>query len=206
MAASLHLPVLEVIVFFLFIGVCGKSAQLGLHIWLLDAMDGPTPVSALIHAATMVTAGVYLLIRCSFFIEYTLYIKVFISLVGLTTALFASVICLFQNDIKSIVAYSTCSQLGYMVAVCGFSGYSLAFFHLLNHGFFKALLFLSSGLVIHNFFDEQDIRRMGGLLFLMPLTYSFFLIGSFSLIGLPFLSGYFSKDLIIEFFLCLPFY
>jgi len=168
-------------------------------------MDGPTPVSALIHAATMVTAGVYLLIRCSFFIEYTLYTKLFISLIGLVTALIASVVCLFQNDIKSIVAYSTCSQLGYMVSVCGFSGYSLAFFHLINHGFFKALLFLSSGLVIHNFFDEQDIRKMGGLLGIMPLTFSFFVIGSFSLIGLPYLSGYYSKDLIIEFLLCLPY-
>lgn len=175
-----------------------KSAQIGLHIWLADAMEGPTPVSALIHAATMVTAGVFLLIRCSIFFEYSTSALLLLMYIGAFTAFFSGTVGIFQNDIKKIIAYSTCSQLGYMVMACGFSAYNAAFFHLITHGFFKALLFLSAGIVIHYCKDEQDIRKMGGLRGLMPITYSFFLIGSFSLIGFPFLAGFFSKDYILE--------
>jgi NADH-ubiquinone oxidoreductase chain 5 len=162
-------------------------------------MEGPTPVSALIHAATMVTAGVFLLIRCSFIFEYSPIILVLITFIGALTSLFASIMGLLQNDIKKIVAYSTCSQLGYMIFTCGLSNYSLAFFHLSNHAFFKALLFLSAGNIIHNLSNEQDIRKMGGLLNLFPLTYSSMLIGSLALMGFPFLTGFYSKDIILEF-------
>lgn len=161
-------------------------------------MEGPTPVSALIHAATMVTAGVFLLIRSSFLFEHSPNILFFITIVGFITAIFAASVGLFQNDIKRVIAYSTCSQLGYMVFSCGLSNYQVSFFHLSNHAFFKALLFLGAGAVIHAVSDEQDIRRMGGFKKLLPFTYSIFLIGSLALIGFPFLSGFYSKDLIIE--------
>nr|YP_010248541.1 NADH dehydrogenase subunit 5 [Pneumocystis oryctolagi]QTK22305.1 NADH dehydrogenase subunit 5 [Pneumocystis oryctolagi] len=186
------------------VGVCfilaatGKSAQLGLHIWLPQAMEGPTPVSALIHAATMVTAGVYLLMRSSPLLEFNSQISPLILFLGGLTALFSSFIGLFQNDLKRIIAYSTCSQLGMMFVALGLSQYNLALFHLINHAFFKALLFLSAGVVIHGLNDEQDLRKMGGLRYGMPLTYTFILIGSLSLMAAPFLTGYYSKDLIIE--------
>jgi len=165
-------------------------------------MEGPTPVSALIHAATMVTAGVFLLIRCSFIFEYSPTILLFITFIGALTALFAAIIGLLQNDIKKIIAYSTCSQLGYMVFTCGLSNYSLAFFHLSNHAFFKALLFLSAGAIIHGLSNEQDIRRMGGLIQLFPLSYTGIFIGSLALMGFPFLTGFYSKDIILEFNYC----
>jgi NADH-ubiquinone oxidoreductase chain 5 len=161
-------------------------------------MEGPTPVSALIHAATMVTAGVFLIIRCSPLFEYTPWILTAMVFVGATTSFFAATVGIVQNDMKKIIAYSTCSQLGYMVFVCGLSGYSAALFHLVNHAFFKALLFLCAGAVIHGLANEQDIRKMGGLGKIMPFTYIMFLIGSLSLIGFPFLSGFYSKDLILE--------
>ena len=182
----------------LLLGVIGKSAQFGLHTWLPDAMEGPTPVSALIHAATMVTAGVFLLIRLSPFFECLPTTLLFIIIIGSITAFFASTIGIAQNDLKKVIAYSTCSQLGYMVMICGFSQYSLGLFHLINHGFFKALLFLSAGSVIHAVLDEQDIRKGGGLNSLLPFSYVCILIGSLSLMGLPFLTGFYSKDLILE--------
>ena len=184
--------------FLLLIGVMGKSAQIGLHTWLPDAMEGPTPVSALIHAATMVTAGVFLIIRMSPFFEQTPIILLIIILLGSLTAFFTSTIGLTQNDLKKVIAYSTCSQLGYMVMVCGFSQYNSGLFHLVNHGFFKALLFLSAGSVIHAMMDEQDIRKMGALRLITPLSYTCIFIGSISLMGLPFLTGFYSKDLILE--------
>ncbi len=156
---------LTIICLFLFFGAMGKSAQLGLHMWLPDAMEGPTPVSALIHAATMVTAGVFLVVRSSFLFENCYNILIFVSFIGGLTCLFSGLIGVFQYDIKKIVAYSTCSQLGYMFFSCGMSNYSVGLFHLFNHAFFKALLFLSMGSIIHALFDEQDIRRMGGLVF-----------------------------------------
>ena len=189
---------LDLIGFFLFIGAVGKSAQLGLHTWLPDAMEGPTPVSALIHAATMVTAGVFLIIRVSFLYEYTLKVKELIIFIGIITSFIASTTGLVQNDIKKVIAYSTCSQLGYMVFSCGLSNYSISLFHLTNHAFFKALLFLSAGAVIHSVSDEQDMRKLGGLRFLLPFTYIMILIGSLALIGFPFLTGFYSKDLILE--------
>jgi NADH:ubiquinone oxidoreductase subunit 5 (subunit L)/multisubunit Na+/H+ antiporter MnhA subunit len=146
-------------------------------------MEGPTPVSALIHAATMVTAGVYLLLRISFILDYCFSTKLIIGVLGISTAFFSSLIGLLQNDIKKIIAYSTCSQLGYMVATVGLCNPILSLFHLFNHGFFKAILFLSAGFIIHGFSEEQDIRKMGGLLPLFPVTYTFIFIGSASLIG-----------------------
>lgn len=193
---EIHL--LSILSFFLFIGCVGKSAQMGLHTWLPDAMEGPTPVSALIHAATMVTAGVFLLIRFSPVLEFSSSVLSLIALIGAFTALFAGTAGIFQNDLKRVVAYSTCSQLGYMVLACGLSNYSLSLFHLLNHAFFKALLFLSAGAVIHAVLDEQDMRRMGGLIRLLPLTYVCFLIGSLALMGFPYTSGFYSKDFILE--------
>jgi len=184
--------------FFLFIGAVGKSAQLGLHTWLPDAMEGPTPVSALIHAATMVTAGVFLLARCSPIFEYCFETLFIIIVVGSLTALFGATTALVQNDIKKVIAYSTCSQLGYMIFICGLSHYSVGIFHLFNHAFFKALLFLSAGAVIHALNDEQDFRRMGGLRKVLPFTYCAMVIGSFSLMGFPFLTGFYSKDAILE--------
>lgn len=189
---------LDLISFLLLIGVVGKSAQIGLHTWLPDAMEGPTPVSALIHAATMVTAGVFLIIRMSPLFELTPTVLLFIILLGSITAFFTSTIGLVQNDLKKVIAYSTCSQLGYMVMICGFSQYSTGLFHLINHGFFKALLFLSAGSVIHALTDEQDFRRLGGINIITPFSYSCIIIGSLSLMGLPFLTGFYSKDLIIE--------
>ncbi len=161
-------------------------------------MAGPTPVSALIHAATMVTAGVFALIRLSPIIENSPLALTLIAFIGVLTSLFAATIGLFQNDLKKIIAYSTCSQLGYMVFVCGLSNYSLSIFHLTNHAFFKALLFLSAGSIIHSLNDEQDIRKYGGLVKLLPFSYIMFIIGSLALMGIPFLSGFYSKDLIIE--------
>lgn len=190
---------ITIICLFLFIGAMGKSAQLGLHMWLPDAMEGPTPVSALIHAATMVTAGVFLVVRSSFLFEHSYNILIFISLIGGLTSLFSGLIGVFQYDIKKIVAYSTCSQLGYMFFSRGMSNYNVSLFHLFNHAFFKALLFLSMGSIIHALCDEQDIRKMGGLLKFLPITYILVLIGSFSLLALPFLTGYYSKDFLLEF-------
>ena len=192
---NLNLHLLSVIGVFLFFGAVGKSAQLGLHTWLPDAMEGPTPVSALIHAATMVTAGVFLIARSSFIYEYINNILELITVFGALTAFFAATTGLVQNDLKRVIAYSTCSQLGYMVFACGLSNYSVGFFHLSNHAFFKALLFLSAGSVIHAVNDEQDMRKMGGLKNLVPFTYSMIVIGSLALIGFPFLTGFYSKDL-----------
>jgi len=170
----------------LFIGAVGKSAQLGLHTWLPDAMEGPTPVSALIHAATMVTAGVFLIARTSPLFEYTSSVLSLVTVVGACTAFFAATVGLLQNDLKRVIAYSTCSQLGYMVFACGLSNYSVGVFHLVNHAFFKALLFLGAGSIIHAVADEQDMRKMGGLKRLVPFTYSMMVIGSLALIGFPF--------------------
>jgi len=189
---------LQFITIFLFVGAVGKSAQIGLHTWLPDAMEGPTPVSALIHAATMVTAGVFLLIRTSPIFEYVPEILVYVTLIGALTAFFAATAGLVQFDLKKVVAYSTCSQLGYMIFACGLSCYSVSLFHLYNHAFFKALLFLSCGSVIHALQDEQDMRKMGGLISFLPLTSVMFLIGSLALMGFPFLTGFYSKDVIIE--------
>ncbi len=195
---GLEIHSITLICILLFIGCMGKSAQFGLHVWLPDAMEGPTPVSALIHAATMVTAGVFLLIVLSPLFEASSFSRNLILVIGAITCLFASSVAIFQDDIKRIVAYSTCSQLGYMFMAIGASAYSFAYFHLLSHAFFKALLFLGSGSVIHSMSDEQDIKKMGGLYNKIPLTYITMLIGSFSLVGLPFFSGYYSKDLILE--------
>lgn len=189
---------LEVACLLLFVGSVGKSAQLGLHTWLPDAMEGPTPVSALIHAATMVTAGVFLIIRCSPLFEFAPSALTVVTFFGALTAFFAATVGLFQNDIKKVIAYSTCSQLGYMVFACGLSNYSASFFHLANHAFFKALLFLSAGSVIHSLSNEQDMRKMGGLTEVLPFTYTMMLIGSLSLMGFPYLTGFYSKDLILE--------
>jgi NADH-ubiquinone oxidoreductase chain 5 len=195
---TFELDLLNTVGVLFFIGATGKSAQLGLHSWLPDAMEGPTPVSALIHAATMVTAGVYLIIRCSPLYEYTNLALMVISVFGGTTAFMAATIGIVQNDLKKVIAYSTCSQLGYMVFVCGLSNYSVGMFHLMNHAYFKALLFLSAGSVIHALNDEQDMRRMGGLLQVLPFTYVMLLVGSLALMGFPFLTGFYSKDIILE--------
>jgi NADH-ubiquinone oxidoreductase chain 5 len=189
---------INLISFLLFIGAIGKSAQLFLHTWLPDAMEGPTPVSALIHAATMVTAGVFLIIRCSPLYEHSPKTLIFVTIVGAVTSLFAASIGIFQNDLKKIIAYSTCSQLGYMVFACGLSNYSVSIFHVLNHAYFKALLFLSAGSIIHALSDEQDLRRMGGLLPLLPFSYIMVFVGSLALMGIPFLTGFYSKDVILE--------
>jgi NADH-ubiquinone oxidoreductase chain 5 len=195
---SVEFQTLTVIGFFLFIGAIGKSAQLGLHTWLPDAMEGPTPVSALIHAATMVTAGVFLIARCSPIYESTPSVLIIITVIGASTAFFAATVGLLQNDLKKVIAYSTCSQLGYMIFACGLSNYSVGVFHLVNHAFFKALLFLGAGSIIHAVADEQDMRKMGGLKNLIPFTYSMIVIGSLALTGFPFLAGFYSKDLILE--------
>ena len=189
---------ISIICFFLFVGAVGKSAQLGLHTWLPDAMEGPTPVSALIHAATMVTAGVFLIARTSPLFEYTPSILSLVTIAGACTAFFAATVGLLQNDLKRVIAYSTCSQLGYMVFACGLSNYSVGVFHLVNHAFFKALLFLGAGSIIHAVADEQDMRKMGGLKKLLPFTYSMMVIGSLALLGFPFLAGFYSKDVILE--------
>ena len=184
---------------FLFIGAMGKSAQFFLHTWLPDAMEGPTPVSALIHAATMVTAGVFLVVRCSPIFEYSQFAMNLVAIIGMVTALFAASVALVQNDIKKIIAYSTCSQLGYMFFAAGIGAYHIAMFHLFTHAFFKALLFLGAGSVIHSFQDEQDITKMGGVWKKIPYTMVLMLIGTLALTGFPFLSGFYSKDAIIEF-------
>ena len=195
---NIDFNVLNTACFFLFMGAMGKSAQLFLHTWLPDAMEGPTPVSALIHAATMVTAGIFLVARCSPLFEMSQSILSFIIVVGASTAFFAATVALVQNDIKRIVAYSTCSQLGYMFVALGSGAYQIAIFHLFTHAFFKALLFLGSGSVIHAVSDEQDIRKMGGLYKLIPFTWIVMLIGTLGLTGAPLMSGYYSKDGIIE--------
>ena len=189
---------LTVLTMLLFIGAMGKSAQLGLHTWLPDAMEGPTPVSALIHAATMVTAGVFMVARLSPMMEYAPDTLMVVTIVGASTAFFAATVGLCQNDIKRVIAYSTCSQLGYMFFACGVSAYSAGIFHLLTHAFFKALLFLGAGSVIHAMSDEQDMRNMGGLRSRIPLTFWLMVIGTLALTGFPFLAGYYSKDLILE--------
>lgn len=182
----------------LIIGAMGKSAQFGLHIWLPDAMEGPTPVSALIHAATMVTAGVFLIVKFGFLFEMAPFAKQFLVYLGIITAFFAGTVALAQNDIKRIIAYSTCSQLGYMVASCGAGAYKAATFHLVTHAFFKALLFLGAGSVIHAMSDEQNITKMGGIKNLIPTTYTFMWIGTLALIGAPFFAGYYSKEAILH--------
>jgi NADH-quinone oxidoreductase subunit L len=189
---------LTVICLLLFMGAMGKSAQFLLHTWLPDAMEGPTPVSALIHAATMVTAGVFMVARLSPLFELAPDAKTFVVFIGATTAMFAATIGLVQNDIKRIVAYSTCSQLGYMFVAMGSGAYSIGMFHLFTHAFFKALLFLGCGSVILAMHHEQDIRHMGGLWRKIPFTYGVMLIGTLALTGFPFTAGYFSKDAIIE--------
>ena len=189
----------DLICLLLFIGAMGKSAQILLHTWLPDAMEGPTPVSALIHAATMVTAGVFLVVRCSPIYEYSDLALNIITIIGMSTAFFAATVALVQNDIKKIIAYSTCSQLGYMFFATGVGAYNVAMFHLFTHAFFKALLFLGSGSVIHAFKDEQNINNMGGVWKKLPYTYSLMIIGTLALTGFPFLSGFYSKDAIIEF-------
>ncbi len=190
---------IDLICLLLFIGAMGKSAQIFLHTWLPDAMEGPTPVSALIHAATMVTAGVFLVVRCSPIYEYSELALNVITIVGMSTAFFAATIALVQTDIKKIIAYSTCSQLGYMFFAAGVGAYNVAMFHLFTHAFFKALLFLGSGSVIHAFKDEQNINNMGGVWKKLPYTYTLMIIGTLALTGFPFLSGFYSKDAIIEF-------
>ena len=195
---GLQLPALEVVSVLLFIGAMGKSAQLGLHTWLPDAMEGPTPVSALIHAATMVTAGVFLICRLSPVIEYAPVALDIITFVGALTAIFAATVGMTQFDIKRVIAYSTCSQLGYMFFAAGVSAYPAAMFHLTTHAFFKALLFLGAGSVIHALSNEQDLRNMGGVWRQIPVTYAIMWIGSLALAGFPFFAGFYSKDMILE--------
>src|SRR5579864_1496291 len=204
MFAGFSVDILTTLCILLFIGAMGKSAQFGLHTWLPDAMEGPTPVSALIHAATMVTAGVFLVCRCSPLYELAPTALAFVAFVGATTAFFAASVGLFQNDIKRVIAYSTCSQLGYMFAAAGVSAYGAAMFHLFTHAFFKALLFLSAGAVITAMHHEQDMRKMGGLARRIPVTWAMMLIGNLALtgVGIPFAgvgtSGFYSKDGIIN--------
>jgi NADH-ubiquinone oxidoreductase chain 5 len=195
---SFQFSVIDTICILLFLGAMGKSAQLGLHIWLPDAMEGPTPVSALIHAATMVTAGVFLIARCSYLFEFSPLALNLVLIIGSATAFFAATTGLFQNDMKKVIAYSTCSQLGYMIFSCGLSSYDVGLFHLSNHAFFKALLFLGAGAIIHAVNDEQDMRKLGGLQRLLPFSYAIMLIGSLALMGFPFLTGFYSKDTILE--------
>ena len=196
---GIEVGAINLICLLLFIGAMGKSAQILLHTWLPDAMEGPTPVSALIHAATMVTAGVFLVVRCSPMYEYSELALNVITIVGMTTAIFAASVALVQTDIKKIIAYSTCSQLGYMFFATGVGAYNVAMFHLFTHAFFKALLFLGSGSVIHAFKDEQNINLMGGVWKKLPYTYTIMIIGTLALTGFPLLSGFYSKDAIIEF-------
>jgi NADH-quinone oxidoreductase subunit L len=196
---GIEVKAIDLICLLLFVGAMGKSAQILLHTWLPDAMEGPTPVSALIHAATMVTAGVFLVVRCSPIYEYSELALNVITVVGMSTAFFAATVALVQTDIKKIIAYSTCSQLGYMFFATGVGAYNVAMFHLFTHAFFKALLFLGSGSVIHAFKDEQNINKMGGVWKKLPYTYILMVIGTLALTGFPFLSGFYSKDAIIEF-------
>ena len=196
---GININAIDLVCILLFIGAMGKSAQIFLHTWLPDAMEGPTPVSALIHAATMVTAGVFLVVRCSPIYEYSPFALNIITVVGMSTAFFAATVALVQDDIKKIIAYSTCSQLGYMFFAAGVGAYNVAMFHLFTHAFFKALLFLGSGSVIHSFKDEQNINLMGGVWKKIPYTWVLMIIGTLALTGFPFLSGFYSKDAIIEF-------
>ena len=196
---GININAIDLICILLFIGAMGKSAQIFLHTWLPDAMEGPTPVSALIHAATMVTAGVFLVVRCSPIFEYSQFTLNIITIVGMITAFFAATVALVQTDIKKIIAYSTCSQLGYMFFAAGVGAYNVAMFHLFTHAFFKALLFLGSGSVIHSFKDEQNINEMGAVYKKLPYTWILMIIGTLALTGFPFLSGFYSKDAIIEF-------
>jgi len=182
----------------LLIGAMAKSSQIGLHVWLPMAMEGPTPVSALIHAATMVTAGVYLLMRASPLIEYSSTVLILCLWIGAVTSVFSSLIGLFQQDIKKVIAYSTMSQLGMMVIAVGLSSYNIALFHLVNHAFYKGLLFLAAGSVIHAVGDNQDFRKYGGLRLFLPLTYTVMVIASLSLVAFPFMTGFYSKDFILE--------
>ena len=195
---SWDVDIMTTVCLLLFIGAMGKSAQFLLHTWLPDAMEGPTPVSALIHAATMVTAGVFMVARLSPLFELAPNALAFVTFIGATTAFFAATIGLVQNDIKKVIAYSTCSQLGYMFAALGVGAYSAGVFHLFTHAFFKALLFLGAGAVIHAVADEQDIRKMGGLRKHIPVSYAMMIIGTLALTGFPMTAGYFSKDAIIE--------
>ncbi len=195
---GLELDLITTICILLFFGAMGKSAQFLLHTWLPDAMEGPTPVSALIHAATMVTAGVFLVVRCSPLFELSADARFFVTFIGASTAFFAATVGLVQNDIKRVIAYSTCSQLGYMFVAAGLGAYGVAIFHLFTHAFFKALLFLGSGSVIHACSDEQDMRKMGGLARHLKATWVLMLIGTLALTGFPLTAGYFSKDAIIE--------
>ena len=196
---GINVNAINLICVLLFIGAMGKSAQIFLHTWLPDAMEGPTPVSALIHAATMVTAGVFLVVRCSPIFEYSPLALNLVTIIGMSTAFFAATIALVQDDIKKIIAYSTCSQLGYMFFAAGVGAYNVAMFHLFTHAFFKALLFLGSGSVIHSFKNEQNINAMGGVWKKLPYTWTLMVIGTLALTGFPFLSGFYSKDAIIEF-------
>ena len=198
LAPFMNETAITIIALLLLSGAMAKSAQIPLHSWLPGSMEGPTPVSALIHAATLVTAGLYLLIRSSPLLEFSSTALIVITLVGASTAFFAATCGLVQNDLKRIIAFSTISQLGYMVTAVGLSQHNVALMHVVNHAFFKALLFLGAGAVIHSFADQQDIRRMGGLLNFLPFTYSVMLVGTLSLLATPWLTGFYSKDLIIE--------
>ena len=198
LAPFMNETAITVISLLIFMGAMAKSAQLGLHSWLPGSMEAPTPVSALLHAATLVTAGLYLLVRSSPLLEYSPTALLVITLIGASTAFFAATCGLVLNDIKRIVAFSTISQLGYMVMAVGISQYNVALMHVVNHAFFKALLFLGAGAIIHSAADEQDIRKLGGLIKFLPFTYSAMLVGTIALLGLPWLSGFYSKDLIIE--------
>lgn len=198
LSGYLNETAITIITLLLFGGAMAKSAQIPLHSWLPGSMEGPTPVSALLHAATLVTAGLYLMVRSSPILEYSSTALLVITLVGASTAFFAATCGLLQNDLKRIIAFSTISQLGYMIMAIGLSQYNVAFFHVINHSFFKALLFLGAGAVIHSFADQQDIRKMGGLINFLPFTYSAMLVGSLSLMAVPYMTGFYSKDLIIE--------
>jgi NADH-ubiquinone oxidoreductase chain 5 len=198
LAPFMNETAITIISLLLLMGAMAKSAQIPLHSWLPGSMEAPTPVSALLHAATLVTAGLYLLIRSSAILEYSPTALLVITLIGASTAFFAATCGLVQNDLKRIIAFSTISQLGYMVMAVGLSQYNVALMHVVNHAFFKALLFLGAGAVIHSFADEQDIRKMGGLIKFLPFTYTIMLVGSLSLLATPWLTGFYSKDLIIE--------
>ena len=189
---------ISIVAFLLLGGALAKSANIPLHSWLPGSMEAPTPVSALLHAATLVTAGIYLLLRCSPILEFSPTVLLVITIIGSTTAFFAATCGLLQNDLKRIIAFSTISQLGYMMMAIGLSQYNVALMHTVNHAFFKALLFLGAGAVIHSFADQQDVRKMGGLIKFLPFTYSVMLVGSFSLLATPYLTGFYSKDLILE--------
>jgi NADH-ubiquinone oxidoreductase chain 5 len=198
LAPYLNETAITIIALLLFMGAAAKSANIPLHSWLPGSMEAPTPVSALLHAATLVTAGIYLLLRSSPILEYSPTALLLITLIGASTAFFAATSGLVQNDLKRIIAFSTISQLGYMMMAIGLSQYDVALFHTLNHSFFKAMLFLSAGAVIHAFQDQQDIRKMGGLINFLPFTYSIMLVGTLSIMAIPFMTGFYSKDLILE--------